>query len=74
MDGLPKMLTIEEVADYLSVPVSTLRYWRWQGHGPTACKIGRRVMYTQEALTEWINAQTLASYDGLKVASNTGGR
>lgn len=40
-----QLLMIEEVAELLRRPESTLRWWRHVGHGPRSFKIGRRVVY-----------------------------
>jgi predicted DNA-binding transcriptional regulator AlpA len=38
-------LTVDELAERYQVPVATVRYWRVQGTGPKAVKIGRWVRY-----------------------------
>jgi hypothetical protein len=38
-------LTTDEIAERYQVPVATVRYWRLQGTGPKAVKIGRFVRY-----------------------------
>ncbi|MGO9294784.1 MAG: helix-turn-helix transcriptional regulator [Streptosporangiaceae bacterium] len=38
-------LTIDDLAERYQVPVATVRYWRLQGVGPKAVKIGRFVRY-----------------------------
>ncbi|MGO3510120.1 MAG: helix-turn-helix domain-containing protein [Glutamicibacter arilaitensis] len=48
---------IEEAAEFLRVPVATLRYWRHMGTGPKSARIGGRVMYKQVDLEAWINEQ-----------------
>lgn len=40
-----QLLTSEEVAELLRVPVSTLYYWRYQRRGPKALRIGRSLRY-----------------------------
>lgn len=48
---------IEEAAEFLRVPVSTLRFWRHRGTGPRSARIGGRVMYRQADLEAWLNEQ-----------------
>lgn len=48
---------IEEAAEFLRVPVATLRYWRHMGTGPKSARLGGRVMYKQVDLEAWINEQ-----------------
>ena len=51
------LLTIEEAAEALRTPVSTLRYWRHMNKGPRAARIGGRIMYRQADLEQWLNDQ-----------------
>jgi len=51
------ILTIEEAAEMLRTPVSTLRYWRHMKRGPKAGRIGGRLMYRQADLEQWLNDQ-----------------
>jgi hypothetical protein len=51
------LLTIEETAAWLRLPVATLRHYRAQGQGgPKSAKIGRRVMYRRADVVEYVNA------------------
>lgn len=50
------LLTLEEVAEFLAVPVRTLRTWRYRGEGPPALKIGGHVRYDPAALRRWLDA------------------
>jgi excisionase family DNA binding protein len=54
---MPGLLTIQEAAAYLNVPVATLRWWRAQGRGPRSMKLGRHVRYDKADLDQWINEQ-----------------
>ena len=58
-----KLLLTTEVAARLRLPESTIRYWRHAGYGPPSAKIGRRVLYDEAALDEWI-AQHFEQADG----------
>ncbi len=42
-----RLLTTREVSEQIGIPVGTLRYWRMQGRGPAAYKLGTngRVRY-----------------------------
>lgn len=48
-----EMLTIEEAAAFLRVPVATMRYWRYCGSGPFSFKIQRHVRYWRTDLVLW---------------------
>lgn len=52
-----QLRTIEETAQLLRQPVSTLRYWRHMNKGPKAARIGGRIMYRQADLENWLEAQ-----------------
>ena len=52
-----KFLTTEEVAEIARMPIETLRWMRYQGDkGPRSFKLGRRVLYTESDVREWIDA------------------
>jgi excisionase family DNA binding protein len=57
MTDLPALLTIDEAAVYLRVPVQTLRRWRAQGTGPAAAKIGKHLRYRPDELDRWVKEQ-----------------
>lgn len=49
-----QLFTVDEVADFLRVPVSTIRYWRTLGQGPTFIKVGRRLACRKDDLDAFI--------------------
>ncbi|MFE5335748.1 helix-turn-helix transcriptional regulator [Isoptericola sp. NPDC056573] len=52
-----RMLTINEVADYLQVPVTTLYRWRCeQGKGPKGIRVGRYIRYRTEDVQKWLRS------------------
>ena len=52
-----EMLTIEEAAALLRVPVATMRYWRYTGDGPFSFKVQRHVRYWRTDLILWRGEQ-----------------
>ncbi|GAA2807119.1 helix-turn-helix transcriptional regulator [Mycolicibacterium pallens] len=54
---MTELIGIEETARMCNQAISTLRWWKAQGVGPKAAKIGRRVMYRKQDVEDWINAQ-----------------
>ncbi len=52
-----KLLTITEVAELTRLSEATLRWFRHCGKGPKSGKLGRRVMYRESDVAEWIDAQ-----------------
>ncbi|MEU9002999.1 helix-turn-helix domain-containing protein [Streptomyces sp. NPDC048551] len=57
---MSRLLTLPEAAEMLRRPVNTLRHWRFAGTGPTSFRMGRRVMYREEDLIAWVEAQRQA--------------
>ena len=53
-----ELLTIQEVADVVRVPVATLRYWRHLGSGPNSFRIGRSVRYWRSEVLHWLEKQS----------------
>lgn len=51
-----EMMTIEEVAERLRVPVATIRWLRQEGRFAPAVKVGRRLAWTADDITAWIKA------------------
>lgn len=57
MQDAPRLLRVEQVSQMTGVPENTLRYWRHVGSGPKSAKLGRRIVYREADVTDWINAQ-----------------
>jgi predicted DNA-binding transcriptional regulator AlpA len=51
---VPDLLTLEEIAAQVRVPIATLRYWRSRGEGPETFRLGRRVVAYQDAVDAWV--------------------
>jgi hypothetical protein len=49
-----RLLTAVELAAYLSIPVATVRQWRYMGVGPKAFKVGRHLRYDPAEVTRWL--------------------
>lgn len=54
--GLDPLLSIEELAEYLGVPVATIYDWRVDGKGPCGVRVGRHVKFAQHDVQAWIDA------------------
>lgn len=48
------LLTIQEVADLLGVPLDTVYRWRSRREGPIGYRVGRHVRYRSSAVEEWL--------------------
>jgi excisionase family DNA binding protein len=57
LSGLEPLLSIEELAEYLHVPVTTIRDWRTDGKGPCAIKVGGRVRFATSDVLAWLRQQ-----------------
>ena len=58
-----EMLSIEEAAAYLRLPVATLRYYRHLGTGPHSFRVGRHVRYWRTDLVLWLTEQARRPQD-----------
>jgi excisionase family DNA binding protein len=54
MSHKAELMTVQEVAGYLRIPVGTLRNWRVTGEGPRAARIGRHVRYRRADVEAWV--------------------
>jgi excisionase family DNA binding protein len=53
---MEKLMSAEEVAEFLGIPVNTLYQWRHKGTGPDAFRVGRHLRYDPVAVREWLAA------------------
>jgi excisionase family DNA binding protein len=49
------LITIEEAAAILGIPVATLRTWRINGKGPRGAVIGRRVKFIRTEVEAYLS-------------------
>lgn len=56
-----KYLLAEQVAEILQRSQSTLANWRCLGQGPAYAKVGKRVMYRESDVYDFIEAQFTAA-------------
>lgn len=52
-----QLLNVEQLANYLGVPVATLYQWRYRREGPPGFRVGRYVRYRWTDVAEWIERQ-----------------
>ena len=52
------IMTTEEVAAYLNVPVATLYQWRVTGAGPRAARVGRHLRFRRVDVDAWLEQRT----------------
>jgi excisionase family DNA binding protein len=58
--GLPELLTVEQLAELLGVPVATVYRWNYLGTGPQRLAIGRHVRYRLSDVEAWLHDQRVA--------------
>ena len=54
LDMSSRLLSTEEVARILVVPVSTLYGWRYKGTGPKAYRVGKHLRYRFSDVVAWL--------------------
>jgi predicted DNA-binding transcriptional regulator AlpA len=52
----PKLMNINEVADYIRVSALTVRWLRQEGRFAPAIKIGRRLVWDSRDVDAWLQA------------------
>ena len=52
--GLEPLMNIEELAEYLGVPVTTIYDWRVAGKGPCAIRVGRSLKFAVSDVRDWL--------------------
>jgi len=55
MESPDRLLSVEDLAEYLGVPVATLYAWRYHRQGPPGFRVGRHVRYRWADIEEWIS-------------------
>lgn len=51
---LDESLTTEDVAALCHTSPGTVHYWRTQGKGPKAYRVGRRLIFRRSDVEEWL--------------------
>ena len=55
MQHLVELLTVEDLAEYLDVPVATVYAWRHRRQGPPGFRVGRHVRFRWSDVECWID-------------------
>ena len=54
MDFIDRLLTVEDLAEYLGVPVTTVYAWRYHSQGPPGFRVGRHLRFRRSDVEGWI--------------------
>jgi excisionase family DNA binding protein len=56
VDSNKELLTVQQLAELLKVPVATVYRWRHIGMGPRGIRVGRHVRYRQSDVEAFLDA------------------
>jgi DNA-binding transcriptional MerR regulator len=54
-----RLWTVQDVSDFLGIPVSTLHQWRYLGTGPAAYRVGKHLRYNPATVRAWLEKDCL---------------
>jgi excisionase family DNA binding protein len=49
-----RLWTVQDLSEYLRIPVDTIRGWRTKRYGPPARKIGKHLRYDPADVDRWL--------------------
>ena len=55
--SIETLMTTEQLAEFLQVPLATLYQWRHKGTGPKGMKVGKHVRYRRADVEAWLETQ-----------------
>lgn len=59
-----RLLSVQEVAELLQVPVKTIYEWRHRGEGPRPMRLGKYLRFDPADVASWIEARKACSMAG----------
>ena len=71
MNNNDRLLTAEELADFLDVPIKTLYAWRYRGEGPIGFRAGNHLRYRRSDIQRWIEQQIDTRASAFRVTGTT---
>lgn len=63
-----EQFNITSAAEFLKVPVTTLKFWRASGTGPSFLKLGKRIIYLKSDLVEFWESRRMKQSNRIKAA------
>ena len=64
MTDTERLLTTDDLAAFLDVPVKTLYAWRYRGEGPIGFRVGKHVRYRWTDVERWIRDRVQVAEKG----------
>ncbi len=58
---LPQLLSVQQVAELLQVPVGTLYQWRFRREGPPSIRVGRFLRFDPEDVRRWLEERRVTA-------------
>jgi excisionase family DNA binding protein len=52
-----RLLSTQQLADVLQVPVGTIYQWRHRGQGPKGLRVGRHIRFDPSDVARWVETQ-----------------
>lgn len=52
------MWTMEQLGEFLQIPVKTIRNWRSEGAGPRGYRVGRYVRFKRSDVMDWLDTRS----------------
>lgn len=59
-----RLVSAQDLAAYLGVPVATVYSWRYRREGPPAIRIGRHLRYRWPEVQEWLDQRAQRTIRG----------
>ncbi len=54
MNDLEPLLSAQELAEFLHLPIATVYAWRYRRQGPPGFRVGRHLRYRRDDVQQWI--------------------
>jgi DNA-binding transcriptional MerR regulator len=55
ISSIHRLWTVQDLSEFLGIPVDTIRGWRTKKYGPTARKIGKHLRYDPAEVRRWLD-------------------
>lgn len=53
--SIGRLWTVQDLSEFLGIPVDTIRGWRTKNYGPAARKIGKHLRYDPAEVRRWFD-------------------